>query len=389
MEVEITLDSDAHRFAALEIINQEQNRQFRCLINTEMITMTTAYRSPLEQLQQQCSMFSNISSRYLLELESEGAIRTYLIEQGESITFKGRSGDDAIFLLKGVSNVTRAGKPQFEWDEGNNSCRPVELQNTTTTIVATQDSLLCRTDRDKLDYLIGWNAMVKYLDSFDQGVHSVLAGLRHPVVFENLPFSKVEEAFKRMTTRDICAGEVIMRQGDLGDFFYIIDSGRAEVWQKGPYDDNQKLVATLEKRDHCGDEALLTCGTRNATVKMIEAGRLLVLKKEDFDELIAKPMVHQTEPKVVKALMDSGTKVIDVRYQEEWEELRIPGVLLIPLHEMRARINELSKSLQYITYCLSGKRSLVAAMIMNQQGYNAMAMAGGIRDWPYETESSF
>ncbi len=351
--------------------------------------MTTTYHSQVEQLQQKCSMFSNVSTRYLLELESEGAIRTYLIEEGESITLRGRSGDDAIFLLKGVSNVARPGEVQFEWGADKTACRPLELQNTATTISAVQDSLLCRTNRDKLEYLISWNAMVKYLDSFDQGVQSVLAGLRHPAVFENLPFSKVEEAFKRMTTRDVSAGEVIMQQGDMGDFFYIIDSGKAEVWQKGLYDEEQQLVATLEKRNHCGDEALLTGGTRNATVKMIEPGRLLVLKKEDFDELIGRPMVHQMEPKVVKVLMDSGTPIIDVRYKEEWEESRIPGVILIPLHELRSRMGEFSKSLQYITYCLSGKRSLVAAMIMNQQGYNAMAMAGGIRDWPYATESSY
>ncbi len=351
--------------------------------------ITTAYHSQVEQLQYQCSMFSNVSARYLLELESEGAIRTYLIEAGEGVTLKGRSRDDVIFLLRGTAKVERKNEAEFEWGGVKNTCRPLDLQETITCITAEQESLLCRTDRDKLDYLIGWNAMVNYMDSFDQGVQSVLAGLRHPAVFKNLPFSNVEEVFKRMNTREVSAGEVIMKQGDPGDFFYIVDSGKAEVWQQGLYDDEQQLVASLETGDHCGDEALLTGGTRNATVKMIEPGRLLVLNKGDFAQFIGKPMVHEMEPKVVKALMDSGTTVLDVRYEEEWEESRIPGVTLIPLHDLRSRIGELNKDQQYITYCLSGKRSVVAAMILNQQGYNAICMEGGIRDWPYETESSY
>jgi rhodanese-related sulfurtransferase len=201
----------------------------------------------------------------------------------------------------------------------------------------------------------------------------------------NLPFTNVVKAFQRMATRHVKAGDKIIRQGEPGDLFFIIESGRAEVWQQGPYDDEPKLVGVRVPGNHVGDEALVTGGSRNATVRMVTDGTLLVLGKEDFKELISQPMVNEVEIPVAKALAERGYRFLDVRYEEEWEDGHIPGAALLPLTDIRERMDELDRSGKFITYCLSGKRSAVAAMILRANGFETVCMKDGLREWPDQT----
>lgn len=178
------------------------------------------------------------------------------------------------------------------------------------------------------------------------------------------------------------AGDDIVRQGEPGDRFYLIESGRAEVWQQGLYDDAPQKVADLKPGDHFGEEALVTGGTRNATVRMTEGGRLLSLKKEDFLALISHELIQEVTATVAEALIESGYRVVDVRYAEEYEDGHVPGAALIPLPDLRRRLSELDPRSKYITYCLSGKRSSVGAMIMRERGFDAVTLRNGLRDWP-------
>jgi rhodanese-related sulfurtransferase len=48
-------------------------------------------------------------------------------------------------------------------------------------------------------------------------------------------------------------------------------------------------------------------------------------------------------------------------------------------------MGQLNRDGHYITYCLSGKRSAVAAMILKANGFNTVCMKDGLREWPDET----
>lgn len=247
----------------------------------------------------------------------------------------------------------------------------------------------CWADRDKMDFLLSWEVMRDALGADDPKLEEFLSSLRNPKVFANLPLENVAEAFQRMDAIDVKKGDVVMEQGKPGDYFYIIKEGSAEVWERGLYDSEQKKVAQREAGEHVGEEALITGGTRTATVKMSTDGVLLRLANDDFQELITKATVEEVDCATMQALIDTGHKILDVRYEEEYEEEHIPDVLLIPLPELRDRLDELDPAEKYIAVCLSGKRSAVAVMILKQNKFAAVSLQNGLREWPEEMVSEY
>ena len=211
-----------------------------------------------------------------------------------------------------------------------------------------------------------------------------LAILRNPKVFINLPIENIIEVFKRMTTTEVKQNQTVIEQGDAADYFYIIKQGSAQVWQQGLYDSEQKCVAQLEIGNHFGEEALVTEGTRNASIKMLTDGILLKLNATDFKMLISQPVLDEVDYASAKSMIKEGVKILDVRYEEEYNEQHLADCQLIPLPELRKRLSEINPSDQYIAVCVSGKRSAVATIILKQHNFNVVSLQGGLRDWPEE-----
>lgn len=80
--------------------------------------------------------------------------------------------------------------------------------------------------------------------------------------------------------------------------------------------------------------------------------------------------------------------ILDVRTQEEYDEGHIPGAVLIPDTEIKARAEGVltDKNQLILIYCRSGRRSKLAAEILVELGYTNIKEFGGILDWPYEVE---
>ncbi len=75
---------------------------------------------------------------------------------------------------------------------------------------------------------------------------------------------------------------------------------------------------------------------------------MLRLANDDFQELITKATVEEVDCATMQVLIDTGHKILDVRYEEEYEEEHIPDVLLIPLPVLRDRLDELDPAEKYI-----------------------------------------
>jgi len=228
---------------------------------------------------------------------------------------------------------------------------------------------------DELDQMLGW---------------SHLGGnrlpLRHLKVFHEVPLENIQQAFERMVERPVAEGETIVTQGEPGDSYYIILSGQAEVWVTDPLTDETTRAAVLCDADAFGEEALLLEGSRTATVKMISPGRLLALAKGDFDELLKPRMVAEVDAAAAHEMLQRGqAKLLDCRYEMEYDESHIPGALLVPLDRLRREgVFALDPEPLHIVYCRSGRRSKAAAFLLRERGIRALSLRGGIQNWPYE-----
>lgn len=83
----------------------------------------------------------------------------------------------------------------------------------------------------------------------------------------------------------------------------------------------------------------------------------------------------------VAANRESIPQLIDVRELDEWQEGRIAGSKLIPMSEFAARVEEIDPDQPIIVYCRSGGRSLMVAEALQNAGYDAKSMAGGMLEW--------
>ncbi len=91
-----------------------------------------------------------------------------------------------------------------------------------------------------------------------------------------------------------------------------------------------------------------------------------------------------------KEIMDSREDyiILDVRTQDEFDDSRIPGAVLIPHDEILEKAEGVltDKAQLILVYCRSGRRSKLAAEDLVKLGYTNIKEFGGIIDWPYETE---
>jgi CRP-like cAMP-binding protein len=157
-------------------------------------------------------------------------------------------------------------------------------------LTAIEDAVVVVADAEFLDMLSSWTELAAYARHAEgEDMVKRLMSIRHTLAFQRLPLEHVIAALKLMNPRQVKAGEVIVNQGERGDAFYLIWSGRAEIWKADIYDDEAQLVATIGPKDTFGDEALVVGGNRNASVKMIEDGELLVLGELDFRNLMSQP----------------------------------------------------------------------------------------------------
>jgi hypothetical protein len=93
----------------------------------------------------------------------------------------------------------------------------------------------------------------------------------------------VTQQLQRLKTN---AGDVIVRQGETADRFYIVGDGEVEVFREEA--DGEKRVALLGPGQFFGEIGLLTAKPRTATVRTTKESELLSLDRDSFLMLVAR-----------------------------------------------------------------------------------------------------
>jgi len=271
------------------------------------------------------------------------------------------------------------------------------------TRLALQDAIalteiqIVRIDLDLLDIMMTWDQLAGLENTGAQNTKAssteskrdatawmgdtsaFSAGKLQSGVFSRLPTANIEEMFRRMTNVAVKAGQVVIRQGAEGDYYYLIESGTALVSRAASPGDAPVVLAELNAGDAFGEEALVSDNKRNATITMKTDGSLLRLNKIDFVELLKAPLINQVSMADAKAKVTAGAVWMDVRLPSEFKFDHLPNAINVPLNQIRNLTDELDKAKQYVVYCQTGRRSSAAAFVLVQHGFDVLVLDGGTR----------
>lgn len=239
-------------------------------------------------------------------------------------------------------------------------------------------------DSDLLDVMLTWDQTGSYevaelRDKEDNdGGEDWMTMLLQTKAFHKIPPANIQAIFMRMQQINYKAGDVILKQGADGDYFYVLTRGKAVVTRETPLNKDGIRLAELVVGDTFGEEALISDAKRNATVTMISEGTVMRLGKDDFKRLLNEPMLDWVSLQEAEEIVKSGGQWLDVRLPSEFENKHKEGALNIPLYFIRLKINTLDQDKKYVLCCDTGRRSSAGAYILGERGYQAYVLRDGI-----------
>src|SRR6267378_1610445 len=261
----------------------------------------------------------------LAALAKKVSVRT--LSAGRVLFAQGDTDKRTIWLVSGSVEVNenerniallRSGTP-----EARNPLYPKLPRR--VTVRAVEDISFLSIESDLLDVMITWDQTGTYevaeLQAQLQSVGSDdwMTTLLQTNAFHRIPPANIQAIFQRLQRVPCRAGEVVIKQGDEGDYFYIIVNGKCVVTRETPLSRDGIKLAELGVGDSFGEEALIAEAKRNATVTMTTDSVL-----------------------------------------------------------MRLKLSTLDRNTPYVVYCDTGRRSSAAAYILVERGFDAYVLTGGV-----------
>src|SRR5271155_925040 len=329
------------------------------------------------------SPFDTLKDKNIRELALKTQIQS--LARGRQLIKQGDKDDKSYFLVSG-SGELRVNDRLVEVIKAGTAEARTALAPTTPRqcAVRTVDDIqyVCM-DSESLDALITWDktgffGVGEFKEGGNQGVSDWQTALLQTSAFHHIPPANIQTIFMRMERINHRAGEVVIKQGSEGDYFYVIASGKCIVRRETPLHKDGLKLAELESGMYFGEEALITGARRNATVAMLTDGAVMRLGKSDFLALLYEPQVRWVEYAQAQDLVGKGARWLDVRSPSEQPKRHIPGAINLPLQILRLKLTALASNIAYVIYCDTGRLASAAAYLMTERGYKAYVLKGGL-----------
>jgi CRP-like cAMP-binding protein len=305
---------------------------------------------------------------------------------GRALFKEGDTDRRTIWLVSGMLEISEASRTVAMIRGGTRESRtPLYPQiPRRVTARATEEISYLSIDSELLDVMITWDQTGTYevseLQSQLEGTDGDdwMTTLLQTKAFHRIPPANIQAIFMRLERVPCKTGEVVIKQGDEGDFFYVIVSGKCIVTRETPLNRDGIKLAELGVGDTFGEEALIAEAKRNATVTMMTDGVLMRLNKQDFRELMNEPLLQWVSNDQAREIIAKGGRWLDVRLPSEHQNLSIEGSLNIPLYFIRLKLSALDRNIPYVVYCDTGRRSSAAAYILVERGFDSYVLTGGL-----------
>ncbi len=333
-----------------------------------LVPISGLTKQSIAQLAQKAEVQTVKRGQFLFKKGDEDGLTTYILE-GELELF---ADETHVERVLGGSETARHPVAQLQPRQysarARTECKVIQIQRKLL------DQLLA------LDQSGGYEvADIEEDDEEDGG--DWMSRLLQSELFQKIPTANIQKIFLHVEKLDVEKDEVIVRQGDEGDYYYFIAEGRCVVSRKS--DEGREIkLAELRVGDSFGEEALIRETKRNATITMLTDGVLMRLTKDDFAELIRKPLLRTVTYAQGCGMIKLGAQWIDVRLPEEYAQGAIPESINLPLPKLRKEAERLERNRTYLVYCDTGGRSSVAAFLLNQLGFDVSYLARGLDSCP-------
>ncbi len=320
--------------------------------------------------------------------EIAGKLEAFDLSSGDTVFSEGDNDRRHIFLHKGNVDLIKSGKKLKTIEAGTADAKSAlaHIIPRNFSCTASSDVVIFKIEEDLLDTMLAWNQtgsfQVEELSSDDD---DWMTRLLQTEAFRRIPPANIQAIFTSLEDQEAKTGDSIIKQGETGDYFYIIKSGRCMVTRKMPNQDKDIKLATLEVGDTFGEEALISDATRNASIVMLSNGSLSRLSKENFLKLLNEPMVEKVDYTSANMKVNNGQAMwLDVRLPAEYKSAHIQGATHMPLIFLRMKMEELDPMINYILYCDTERRSASASYILSEKGFKTSILVNGIKDVPNE-----
>lgn len=196
-------------------------------------------------------------------------------------------------------------------------------------------------------------------------------------VMQNIPAANLQGVMMRMQETVVSEGDIVIQEGDEGDYYYLLHRGQAIVLKAENDLEEPVEVARLNAGASFGEDALLSDRPRSSTVKMATDGILLRLSKDDFIELIKHPLSETVSFAEAQSILDEGGMWLDVRDADAYDNSHLPGAINMPYSTLRFQLPSLATDRPYVIYSQSGTRAIASAYLFLERGLQVSVLDGG------------
>jgi small-conductance mechanosensitive channel/CRP-like cAMP-binding protein len=169
----------------------------------------------------------------------------------------------------------------------------------------------------------------------EQQAEEIMGLMEKTEILSPLSKPELKKLVKRLSVMSYAAGEVPVRQGEPGDSFYIIKSGRVDVVVEKSFGESA-VVATLGPGNFFGEMSLLTGAARTASILVKEDAEFIVVDKESFRSTLAgNPSIAESMSHILserQAGLDAERERLDAAGRERRKK-DVSGRLLSKMRE--------------------------------------------------------
>ena len=337
----------------------------------------------IAELLRQFSPLDGLKRDNLMALAKKVQVRE--LSPGQVLFKEGDTEKRTVYVVSGFLELVDSGKTVGTVEGGSKlALSPVAPVLPRRVTARARDNVqFISIDSDLLDVMLTWDQTGTYEVSELQEKQAEtnedwMTVLLQAKAFHKIPPANIQAIFMRMQQVAYKAGDVVVKQGAEGDYFYVLTRGKALVTRETPLSKDGIKLAELGVGDTFGEEALISDARRNATVTMTTDGLVKRLGKADFTALLNEPMLEKVARDQAEEIIADGGQWLDVRLPSEFESMHLDNAVNIPLYFIRLKINTLDPDKQYVVCCDTGRRSSAGAYILSERGYKAYVLEGGI-----------